>query len=145
MLEKTLESPLDCKVWCWNSNSLATWWEEPSHWKRPCCLERLRAGGEEAAGDEDGYIASPTQWMWVWANSRDSGGQRSLVCCSPWGLKELDTTEQLNSNSSPWPRKGTTLKSDRQSCLPLWGRAFQKGDSPHRCSYPKGIGYKICP
>ena len=23
-------------------------------------------------------------------------GQRSLVCCSPWGPKELDTTEQLN-------------------------------------------------
>ena len=23
-------------------------------------------------------------------------GQESLVCCSPWGPKELDTTEQLN-------------------------------------------------
>ena len=23
-------------------------------------------------------------------------GQGSLVCCSPWGLKELDMTEQLN-------------------------------------------------
>ena len=23
-------------------------------------------------------------------------GQESLVCCSPWGLKESDTTEQLN-------------------------------------------------
>ena len=23
-------------------------------------------------------------------------GQGSLVCCSPWGLKELDTTKQLN-------------------------------------------------
>ena len=26
----------------------------------------------------------------------DSEGQRSLVCCSPWSRKELDTTEQLN-------------------------------------------------
>ena len=25
-----------------------------------------------------------------------SDGQGSLVCCSPWGRKELDTTEQLN-------------------------------------------------
>ena len=25
-------------------------------------------------------------------------GQGSLVCCSPWGLKELDTTERLNNN-----------------------------------------------
>ena len=24
--------------------------------------------------------------------------QESLSCCSPWGLKELDTTEQLNNN-----------------------------------------------
>ena len=23
-------------------------------------------------------------------------GQRSLACCSPWGCKELDTTERLN-------------------------------------------------
>ena len=23
-------------------------------------------------------------------------GQESLVCCSPWGLKELDMTERLN-------------------------------------------------
>ena len=26
----------------------------------------------------------------------DSKGWRSLACCSPWGHKELDTTEQLN-------------------------------------------------
>ena len=27
----------------------------------------------------------------------DSEGQRSLVCCSPWGYKELDKTLQLNN------------------------------------------------
>ena len=27
----------------------------------------------------------------------DSEGQGSLVCCSPWGRKELDMTEQLNN------------------------------------------------
>ena len=26
----------------------------------------------------------------------DGEGQGSLVCCSPWGCKELDATEQLN-------------------------------------------------
>ena len=30
----------------------------------------------------------------------DGEGQGSLVCCSPWGCKESDTTELLNSNSS---------------------------------------------
>ena len=28
----------------------------------------------------------------------DSEGQGSLVCCSPWGHKESDTTEQVNNN-----------------------------------------------
>ena len=27
----------------------------------------------------------------------DSEGQRRLVCCSPWGRKESDTTERLNN------------------------------------------------
>ena len=29
---------------------------------------------------------------------RDGEGQGSLVCCSPWGGKELDMTEQMNNN-----------------------------------------------
>ena len=28
----------------------------------------------------------------------DSEGQRRLACCSPWGCKELDTTERLNNS-----------------------------------------------
>ena len=28
----------------------------------------------------------------------DGEGQGSLVCCSPWGCKELDTTERLNND-----------------------------------------------
>ena len=30
----------------------------------------------------------------------DIKGQGSLACCSPWGHKELDTTEGLNNNSN---------------------------------------------
>ena len=29
-------------------------------------------------------------------------GQGSLACCSPWGCKELDTTERLNNNNNSW-------------------------------------------
>ena len=29
----------------------------------------------------------------------DSDGQGSLACCSPWGCKESDRTEQLNNNN----------------------------------------------
>ena len=55
--------------WSWNSNTLDTWCEELTHWKRPWCWERLRAGEE---GDDigwDGSMASLTQWTWVWVNS----------------------------------------------------------------------------
>ena len=36
------------KDWCWSwsSNTLATWWEELTHWKRPWCWERLKERGE---------------------------------------------------------------------------------------------------
>ena len=56
--------------WSWNSNTLATWCEELTHWKRPWCWERLRAGEEGDDRGWDGWMASPTQWTWVWVNSR---------------------------------------------------------------------------
>ena len=59
------------KDWCWSwsSNTLATWFEELTHWKRPWCWERLKAGGE---GDDRGWVgwmASPTWWTWIWGSS----------------------------------------------------------------------------
>ena len=59
------------KDWCWswNSNTLATWCEELTLWKRPWSWERLRAGGEGDDRGWDGWMASPTQWTWVWVNS----------------------------------------------------------------------------
>ena len=58
--------------------------------------ERLRAGGEEDDRGWDGWMASPTQWTWVWETPGVGDGQAGLVCCSPWGHKESDTTEKLN-------------------------------------------------
>ena len=89
VLEKTLESPLDCKeiqpvhpkrrsvlgihwkgsCWSWNSSTLATSWEELTHLKRPWCGEGLRARGEGDDRGWDGWMASPTQQTWVWVNS----------------------------------------------------------------------------
>ena len=57
-------------IWSWNSNSLATWCEELTHLKRPWCWERLRAGGEGDNRGWDGWMASATQWTWVWVDSR---------------------------------------------------------------------------
>ena len=41
-----------------------------THWKRPWFWERLRAGGEGDDRGWDGWMASPTQWTWVWVDSQ---------------------------------------------------------------------------
>ena len=116
VLEKTLESPLDCKEiqplhpkrnpsWIftgrtdaenWNSNTLARC-EELTPWKRPWCWERLKTGEGEDRG-RDGWMASLTQWTWVWATSGRKWRTGGLACCSPWGRKEQQDwcTEQQN-------------------------------------------------
>ena len=52
------------------SNPLAMWCEELTPWKRPWCWERLKAGGEGDDRGWAGWMASPTQWTWVWVSSR---------------------------------------------------------------------------
>ena len=49
------------------SNTLATWCKEPTHWKKLGKIEgRRRKGGDR---EWDGWMASSTQWIWIWANS----------------------------------------------------------------------------
>ena len=55
--------------WSWSCNTLATWCKELTHWKRPWFRERLKAGREGDDKGWDDWMASPTQWTWVWANS----------------------------------------------------------------------------
>ena len=55
--------------WSWNSNTLATWCKELTHWKRSWCCERLKAAGEGDDRGWDGWTASLTQWRWVWVGS----------------------------------------------------------------------------
>ena len=88
VLEKTLESPLDCKeiqpvhpkgdqswVFIGRTDAKAetpVLWPphaELTHWKRPWCWEGLGAGGEGDDRGRDGWMASPIQWTWVWVNS----------------------------------------------------------------------------
>ena len=83
VLEKTLGSPLDCKgiqpvnpkgnqSWIFTGrteaeletpNTLATWCEELTHWKRPWCWERLKAREEGDNRGWDGWMASLIWWM----------------------------------------------------------------------------------
>ena len=66
--------------------------EEPTHWKRPWCWERLKAGeGDEMVGWHHRLNRHEfEQALGV------GDGQGSLECCNPWGHKELDPTEWRN-------------------------------------------------
>ena len=115
VLEKTLESPLDCKE------------IQPVYSKdQPCVLT-----GRNDAKAETPILCPPPTKSWLIGKDLDAGrdwgrekkgttedemagwhhrldghesewtlgvgdGQGGLVCCDTWGLKELDTTEQLN-------------------------------------------------
>ena len=89
VLEKTLESPLNCKEiqpvhpkgdqsWIFIGRTDAEA-EAPILWPpdvksrligKDWCWERLKAGGEGDDRGWDGWMASPIQWTWVWVNSR---------------------------------------------------------------------------
>ena len=62
--------------------------------------ERLRTGGERDNRGWDGWMASPTQWTWVWVDSGSWWWTGGLACCGSWGNKESDMTEQLNSTET---------------------------------------------
>ena len=84
----------------WNSNTLATWCKELIHWKRPWCWKRLKEGGEGDDRGWDGWMASPTQWSWVWVSSRSWWWTGRPGVLQSMGLQGVghDWTTELN-----WP------------------------------------------
>ena len=97
------------RTWCWswNSNTLATSCEELPHWKRPWCWEGLGAGGKGHDRGWDGWMASLTQWTWVWVKSgswwwtRRPGVLRFMGSQRVWHnwATELNWTELQKYNS----------------------------------------------
>ena len=81
VLEKTLESPLDCKEispGCSLEGMMLRlklqyfghlMWRVDSLEKTDWCWEGLGAGGKGDDGGWDGWMASLTWWTWVWVNS----------------------------------------------------------------------------
>ena len=89
---------------------MATWCEELTYWKRPWCWERLKVSG---LGDDrgwDGWMASPTQWTWVWVSSvswwwtgnpgmlQSMGSQR---VGHNWATELMPIVYQLSQQGSP--------------------------------------------
>ena len=86
------------KDWCWSwsSKTLVTWYKDLTHWKRPWCWERLKVGGEGSAEDAMVRQHHRLNGHEFEQTTRDNEGQGSLVCCSPWGHKEVDATWPLD-------------------------------------------------
>ena len=110
ILEKTLESPLDCKEiqpvhpkrhqsWVYIGRTVVEtetpilWPPDEKSWhlKRPWCWERLRVGREGEDRGWDGWMESPTQRTWVWVNYVSWWWTWRLACCGSWNHKELES------------------------------------------------------
>ena len=118
VLEKTFESPLDCKEikpvnpkgnksWIFTGRTEA---EAPVLWPPNARSEVIRKdpdAGKEWRREKKGTTEDETVRWHHWLNGHefeqtpgDSEGQGSLACCSPWCLKESDTTEWLNTTTT---------------------------------------------
>ena len=122
VLEKTLESPLDCKEiqpvhpkgiqsWIFIGRTAAEaevpvlWPPDVKNWligKKTWCWERLKAGGKGDDRGWDGWMASPTRWTWVWASSRSwwwTGKPGKLQSMGSQRVRH-DLVTELNCRSS---------------------------------------------
>ena len=118
MLEKTLDSPLDCKeiqpinpkgnqFWIFIGSTDAEapifWPLDARNWfvgKDPDAGKDW--GQEEKVATEDELVGWHHRLNWLESEQtlEDSEGQGSLECCGPWSHKDLDTTKQLNNNNN---------------------------------------------
>ena len=139
VLEKILESPLDCKeiqlvhpkgdqFWMFigrtdvEAESLILWPPDVKSWLIWKDPDAGKDWGQEKKGTtQERWLDGITNSMYM-GLGRVGDGQGGLACCSSWGHKELDTTDWLN-----W----TELLS--QSCFFVFGHGthFCVGSQDH--------------
>ena len=122
LLEKTLESPLDCKEiqpvhsegdqpWVFFGRNDAKA-EAPVLWPphvKCWLIGKDCDAGRDWGQEEKGTIEDEMAGWHHWLNGREFGwtpgdgdGQGGLACCDSWGRKEWDTTEWLNWTELNW-------------------------------------------
>ena len=131
MLEKTLESLLDCKEiqpvhsegdqpWDFfgrndaKAEAPVLWPPHVKSWLIGKDSDAGRDWGQEEKGTTEDEMAGWHHWLdgreFEWTPG-DGDGQGGLVCCSSWGRKESDTTEWLNWTELTDTQNSGTLKS----------------------------------
>ena len=91
-------------------NTLATWCEEPTHWKRPWWWDRPKEGGEGDDRGWDGCMASPIRWTWVWVGFR-----------SWWWTGKHGVLQSMGSQCRTWLSNWTEeLAQFYQNCHIWW-------------------------
>ena len=92
------------------------------HFRNDGCWERLKAGGKGNNRGWDGWMASLTQWTWVWVNSGSwwwtgrPGVLQSLGLQRAWH----DWVTELNWTFSSVEREGGARWSGEESCVIEW-------------------------
>ena len=100
---------LEGLCWSWNSNTLATWCVELTHWKRSWCWERLRAGGE---GDDRGWDG------WMESMDMGLGGLQELVMDREAWLAAVHGVTKSRTWLSDWIELNHLYKLSKLSKMP---------------------------
>ena len=91
---------------------MATWCEELTHWKRPWCWDRLKAGGKGGDTGWDGWMGSPTWWTWIWVSSGSwwwTGKPGVLQSMESKSWTRLRDRTELNSTNPEKSNNGVKL------------------------------------
>ena len=101
--------------WSWNSNTLATWCEELTHWKRLRCWERLKVEGEGDDRGWNGRMASPTQWTWVWTSFGSWWWTGKPGVVQPMGPQSQTQVTEMN-----WTDNPKICNERLRTLIPVW-------------------------
>ena len=100
---------------------------ESTHWKRPWCQERLRAGGDGDDRECNDSVTSLTQWTWVWANSK--GWWKAVKPGMPQSMRLQrvghDWVKSINNNGKVECRIECAVLTRVQFFAALWTVAHQ--------------------
>ena len=152
--EKTLESPLDCKEikpvhpkgnhsWIFIGRNDAKaetpilWPLDANSWLigKDWCWEGLGAGGEEDDRGWDGWMASPTQWTWVWVNSGSWWWTGRPGVLRFMGSQRVGHNWATEQNWTEWDKIQSVCATSLQLCLTLC--------NPMDCSPPGSSDHEI--